>query len=47
MCEGIEIGCHTVELWMPASILILGTFGFLFVFLTVRFLARSIPAVGI
>lgn len=47
MCEGIEVGCHSVELWMPDNPLLLVTVGFLFLYLFIRFLARSIPGLGI
>lgn len=47
MCEDVLEGCHTLEFWMPNSPLLLVTVGFLFLYLFIRFLARSIPAIGI
>lgn len=47
MCVDIPVGCHSIELWMPVSDLILVTVGFVFLFLFIRFLARSTPGLGI
>jgi len=47
MCDDVVGVCHSVELWMPDTPLLLGMIAFLFLYLFIRFLARSIPAIGI
>lgn len=47
MCEAVEGVCHSVELWMPDNPLLVLVISFILLYLFIRFLARSIPALGI